>query len=106
MAQALGGQKVWPIGRGRSREGVQLRSISGLRREGGEVFPRGAEASGALILALEAAACGRRAKTCLEALHSTTLRGGGSKCLVIFRLLAAKETFELLDCEFATKVSH
>ena len=35
------------------------------RGEGGEVFPRGAGASGALILALEAARCGRRAKTCL-----------------------------------------
>ena len=42
----------------------------------------------------------------LGALHSTALRGGGIKCLVIFRLLAAKEGFELLDCEFATKVSH
>ena len=42
----------------------------------------------------------------LGALHSTALRGGSIKCLVIFRLLAAKETFELLDCEFAAKVSH
>ena len=51
-----------PIGRGRSGGGV--RSVSGFRGEGGGVFPRGA-GSGALILALEAAGCGRRAKACL-----------------------------------------
>ena len=95
-----------PIGRGRSGGGVRLRSVSGIRGEGGGVSPRGAGASGALILALEAAGCGRRAKACLGRFHSTALRGGGIKCLVIFRLLAAKEGFELLDCEFATKVSH
>ena len=33
--------------------------------EGGGVFPRGAGARGALILAPEAGECGRRAKVCL-----------------------------------------
>ena len=52
--------RAWAIWRG-----VRLRSVSGIRGEGGGVFPRGAGASGALILALEAAGCGRRAKACL-----------------------------------------
>ena len=50
-----------PIGRERSRGEVRLRSVSGTRREGGRVFPRGAGASGALVLVLEVAGCGRRA---------------------------------------------
>ena len=65
----------------------------------------GQEQSGALILVLEAAECGRRVKACLGRfiLRHSVAR---IKCLVIFRLLAAKEGFELLDCEFAAKVSH
>ena len=60
-----GGPEGMPIGRGRSGGGVRLRSVSGIRGEGGGVFPRGAGASRALILALEAARCGRSAKACI-----------------------------------------
>ena len=54
-----------PIGRGRSEGRVRLRSVSSIRGEGGRVFLREAGASRALILAVEAAECRRRAKTCL-----------------------------------------
>ena len=54
-----------PIGRGRSGGGVRLRPVSGMRGEGGGVLPRGAGASGALLMVLEAAGCGRRARVCL-----------------------------------------
>ena len=43
-----------PIGR-RSGGGVRLRSVSGIHGEGGGVFPRGTETSGALVLVLKAA---------------------------------------------------
>ena len=76
-----------------------------MRREGGRVFSREAGASGALVMVLEAAECRRRAKV-LETLHSTARRGGDIQFLVIFRLLADKKGFELLDCKFATKVEH
>ena len=60
-----GGPGCIPIGRGRSGGGVRLRPVSGMRGEGGGVVPRGAGASGALVIVLEAAGCGRRAKVCL-----------------------------------------
>ena len=60
-----GGPGCMPIGRGRSGGGVRLRPVSGMRGEGGGVLPRGAGASGALVVVLEAAGCGRRAKVCL-----------------------------------------
>ena len=60
-----GGPGCMPIGRGRSGGGVRLRPVSGMRGEGGGVLPRGAGASGALVVELEAAGCGRRAKVCL-----------------------------------------
>ena len=40
-------------------------AVSGMRGEGGGVFPRGAGASGATVMELEAAGCGRPAKVCL-----------------------------------------
>ena len=60
-----GGPGCMPIGRGRSGGGVRPRPVSGMRGEGGDVVPRGAGASGALVVVLEAAGCGRRAKVCL-----------------------------------------
>ena len=45
--------------------GVRLGPVSGMRGEGGGVWPRGAGTSGALVLVLDAAGCGRRAKVCL-----------------------------------------
>ena len=52
-----------PIGR-RSGGGVRLRPVSSMRGEGRGVVPRGAGASGALVMVLEASGCGRRAKVC------------------------------------------
>ena len=60
-----GGPGCMPIGRGRSGGGVRLRPVSGMRGEGGGVWPRGAATSGALVVVLEAAGCGSRAKVCL-----------------------------------------
>ena len=60
-----GGPGCMPIGRGRSGGGVRLRPVCGMRGEGGGVVPRGAGASGALVMVLEASGCGRRAKVCL-----------------------------------------
>ena len=54
-----------PIRRGRSGGGVRLRPVSGMRGEGGGVVPRGAGASGALVIVLEASGCARRARVCL-----------------------------------------
>ena len=55
----------WPgfiqIGRRRPGGGERLRPVSGMRGEGGGVLPRGAGASGALVIVLEASGCGRRA---------------------------------------------
>ena len=59
------GPGCMPIGLGRSGGGVRLRPVSGMRGEGGGVLPRGAGTSGALVVVLEAAGCGRRAKVCL-----------------------------------------
>ena len=39
-----------------------------MRGEGGGVVPRGAGASGALVMVLETSGCGRRAKACLARL--------------------------------------
>ena len=47
------GPECMPIGRGRSGGGVRLRPVSGMRGEGGGVLPRGAGASGALVVILE-----------------------------------------------------
>ena len=58
-----GGPGCMPIGRGRSGGGVRLQP--GMRGEGGGVVPRGAGASGALVMVLEASGRGRRAKVCL-----------------------------------------
>ena len=99
-----GGPGCMPIGRGRSGGGVRLRPVSGMRGEGGGVVPRGAGASGALVMVLDAAGCGRRAKVCL-ALHSATFSGSGIQFLVIFGLPGIKEGLELVDREFATKVA-
>ena len=49
-----GGPGCIPIGRGRSGGGVRLRPVSGMRGEGGGVVPKGAGASGALVIVLEA----------------------------------------------------
>ena len=57
--------------------------------EGGGVFPRGAGASGALVLVLEAAGCGRRTKVCLgrfilrHAVAATSSSLSFSACLPI-----------------------
>ena len=59
-----GGPEGMLIGRRRSREGVRLRPVSGIRGEGGGVLLMGAVASGAPVLVLEAVGCGRRAKIC------------------------------------------
>ena len=59
VEDGAGGPGGMPIGRGRSEGGVRLRPVSGMRGEGGGVFPRGAGASGALVMVLEAAGCGR-----------------------------------------------
>ena len=59
-----GGPGCMPIGCGRSGGGVRLPPVSGMRGEGG-VLLRGAGTSGALVVVLEAAGCGRRAKVCL-----------------------------------------
>ena len=56
-----GGPGRIPIGRGRPGGGERLRPVSGMRGEGGGVVPRGAGASGALVIVLEASGCGRRA---------------------------------------------
>ena len=65
---------------------------------------RGAGASGALVVVLEAAGCGRRARF-VGALHSTALSGGNIQFLVIFGLPGNKEGLELVDREFTTKVA-
>ena len=76
-----------------------------MRGEGGGVVSRGAGASGALVMVLEASGCGRRAKVCLarfilrHAVAATSSSLSFSACL-------AMEGLELLDCEFATKVAH
>ena len=54
-----GGPGCMPIG------GVRLRPVSGMRGEGGGVWPRGAGTSGALVVVLEAAGCGSPPKVCL-----------------------------------------
>ena len=51
-----------PIDRRQSRGGVRLRSVSGIRGEGGGVLVMGVVASGASVLVLEVVECGRRAK--------------------------------------------
>jgi len=94
-----------PIGRERSGGGVRLRSVSGMRGEGGGVVPRGAEASGALVMVLEASGCGRRAKVCFGALHFAARSGSDIQFLVIIRFLGDEEGLKLLDCEFTTKVA-
>ena len=98
-----GGPGCMPMGRGRSGGGVRLRPVSRMRGEGG-VVPRGAGASGALVMVLEASGCGRRAKVCLA--HFILARSGSDiQFVVIIRLLGDEEGLKLLDCEFATKVA-
>ena len=46
------GPGCMPTGRGRPGAGERLRPVSGMRGEGGDVVPRGAGASGALVIAL------------------------------------------------------
>ena len=58
-----GGPGCMPIGRGRSG-GVRLRPVSGMRGGGWRRIAQRAGASGALVVVLEAAGCGRRAKVC------------------------------------------
>jgi len=73
-----------------------------MRGEGGGVVPRAAGASGALVIVLEASGCGR---LLLRALHLTTFSGSGIQFLVILGIPTIKEGSELMDREFATKVS-
>ena len=86
-----GGPGCMPIGRGRSGGGVRLRPVSGMRGEGGGVLLRGAGASGALVIVLEAAGYGRRAKVCLarfilrHAVAATSSSFSSSACLAIRR---------------------
>ena len=87
---------------GRPRGGERLRPVSGMRGEGGGVVPRAAGASGALVIVLEASGCGR---LLLRALHLTTFSGSGIQFLVILCIPSIKEGSELMDREFATKVS-
>ena len=54
-----GRSKVMPVGRRRSRAGVELRPVSGIRGEGGRVLLMGTEASRAPVLVLEVVECGR-----------------------------------------------
>ena len=82
--------------------GVRLRPVSGMRGEGGGVAPKGAGASGALVIVLEASGC---AKSLLGALHLTTFRGSGIQFLVILCFPGIKEVSEKMDREFATKVT-
>ena len=60
-----GGPEGMPMGRRRSRGGVRLRPVSGIRGKGGGVLLIEAGASRAPVLVLEAVECGRRAKICL-----------------------------------------
>ena len=95
-----------PIGRGRSGGGVRLRPVSGMRGEGGGVLPRGAGASGALLMVLEAAGCGRRARVCLARFILRHAVAATSSSLSFSACLGDEEGLELLGCEFATKVAH
>ena len=66
-------------------------TTTAMRGEGGGVVPRGAGASGALVMVLEAAGCGRRAKVCLarfilrHAVAATSSSLSFSACLAIRR---------------------
>ena len=71
-----GGPRGMLIGRRRSGGGVRLRSVSGIRGEGGGVLLMGTGASGAPVLVLEAVECERRANL-FSAFHFTACRGSG-----------------------------
>ena len=78
-----------PIGRGRSGGGVRLRPVSSMRGEGGSVVPRGAGASGALVMVLEASGCGRRAMVCLARFilrHAVAATRRASNCWIVSSL--------------------
>jgi len=57
-----------------------------MRGDGGAVVPKGAGASGALVIVLEASG-----KSLLGALHLTTFRGSGVQFLVILCFPGIKE---------------
>ena len=79
------------------------RPVSGMRGEGGGVWPRGAGTSGALVVVLEASGCGSRAKVCLARFilrHSVAASSSLSSSAC-----RALRGFELVDREFATKVA-
>ena len=100
-----GGPRGMPIGRRRSRGGVQLRPVSGIRGEGGGVLLMGTVASGAPVLVLEAVGCGRRAKICSARFILRHAVAAISSIFSSSACLAIRKFCKLSDREFAAKVA-